>query len=134
MSDEPGPEPRETTDDAQAAIDLAHRLLDAARSGDEGLLAYVDRGVPVDLTDAGGNTLLMLAAYHGHTALVAGLLARGADADRPNDRGQTPLAGAVFKGDDATAGLLLAAGADPDAGTPSARATAEMFGQQDLLR
>lgn len=29
--------------------------------------------------------------------------------------------------------MLLEAGADPDAGTPSARATAEMFGTTDLL-
>ena len=28
----------------------------------------MDAGVPVDLTDAAGNTLLMLGAYHGHPA------------------------------------------------------------------
>ena len=98
------------------------------------LAAYVDAGVPVDLTDASGNTLLMLAAYHGHASVVQVLLDRGADADRVNDRGQTPLAGAVFKGEDEVVSTLLAAGADPDAGTPTARATAEMFGRADLLR
>ena len=61
MSDEPTSDPADgARGDAQGAIDLAHRLLDAAREGDEGLLAYVDRGVPVDLNDADGNTLVFL--------------------------------------------------------------------------
>ena len=74
--------------------------------------------MPVDLTDASGNTLLMLAAYHGHAATVTRLAARGADADRVNDRGQSPLAGAVFKDEQDVVRALLAAGADPDAGSP----------------
>jgi len=111
-------------------VELAHRMFDLAREGEATtLLAYVDGGVPVDLTDAQGNTLLMLAAYHGHAAVVAGLAGRGADVDRVNDRGQAPLAGAVFKGEDEVVATLLGLGADPDAGTPSARATAEMFGR-----
>ena len=111
-------------------VELAHRMFDLAREGEtDTLMAYVDGGVPVDLTDAQGNTLLMLAAYHGHAAAVAGLAGRGADVDRVNDRGQAPLAGAVFKGEDEVVAMLLGLGADPDAGTPSARATAEMFGR-----
>lgn len=111
-------------------VELAHRMFDLAREGAaERLLAYVDGGVPVDLTDAAGNTLLMVAAYHGHPGVVAGLAERGADVDRLNDRGQSPLAGAVFKAEDEVVATLLASGADPDAGTPSARATAEMFGR-----
>ncbi|GAA3645199.1 ankyrin repeat domain-containing protein [Microbacterium marinilacus] len=119
------------TDDISAdAIELAHRLFDWAREGSTALLLdQLDAGVPVELTDAQGNTLLMLAAYHGHADAVAGLLQRGADADRINDRGQTPLAGAVFKQHDDVVRVLLAAGADLDAGTPSARATAQMFGR-----
>ena len=115
-------------------VDLAHQLFDAARSGEaERVAAYVDAGVPVDLTDASGNTLLMLAAYHGHPGVVTALTARGADPDRLNDRGQSPLAGAVFKGEDAVVAALLQAGADPDAGTPTARATAAMFGHPELI-
>jgi ankyrin repeat protein len=75
----------------------------------------------------------MLAAYHGNAAAVRALLAHGADVNRINDRGQTPLAGAVFKGEREIVTALLAAGADPDAGQPSARAAAEMFGKADLL-
>lgn len=115
-------------------VELAHQMFDLARAGDAGRLgAYVEAGVPVDLTDASGNTLLMLAAYHGHAATVAALADRGADVDRLNDRGQSPLAGAVFKGEHEVVTALLAAGADPDAGTPTARETAQIFGQADLF-
>ncbi len=115
-------------------IELAHQLFDMAREGDtERLLAYVEAGAPVDLADPDGNTLLMLAAYYGHPALVGGLAERGADVNRVNDRGQSPLAGAIFKGEGEVATALLAHGADPDAGHPTARATAEMFDRADLL-
>lgn len=115
-------------------VALAHQMLDLAREGGgERLTAYVDAGVPVDLTDAAGNTLLMLAAYHGHAGVVSALAERGADVNRLNDRGQSPLAGAVFKGEDDVVRALLAAGADPDAGHPTARATAAMFERPDLL-
>lgn len=111
------------------AIEFAHRLFDGARAGDTACVASaVDQGVPVDLTDEKGNTLVMLAAYHGHAELVEALALRGADVNRQNDRGQTPLAGAVFKKSTDVISVLLAHGADLDAGTPSARATAEMFG------
>ncbi|ANW21173.1 ankyrin repeat domain-containing protein [Streptomyces clavuligerus] len=124
MSEVPDPE----------VIELATKVFDLARQGEaEKLAAYIDAGVPADLTNDRGDTLVMLAAYHGHTAAVETLLARGADPDRPNDRGQTPLAGAVFKGEDAVVRALLAGGADPAAGTPSAVDTARMFGKTELL-
>lgn len=110
-------------------VELAHQMFDLARAGyAERLGAYVDAGVPVDLTDASGNTLLMLAAYHGHAATVEALAGRGADVDRLNDRGQSPLAGAVFKGEDDVVTALRRLGADPGAGSPSARETAEFLG------
>ena len=87
----------------------------------------------MNLTDATGNTLLMLAAYHGHAETVSALVSLGADPDRTNDRGQSPLAGAIFKGEDDVVAALLAAEADPDVGTPSARATAQMFDRGELL-
>ncbi|MFD7340458.1 ankyrin repeat domain-containing protein [Streptomyces violascens] len=115
-------------------VELAAKIFDLAREGDaEALAAYVDAGVPANLTNDRGDSLVMLAAYHGHAEAVAALLARGAEADRANDRGQTPLAGAVFKGEDAVIKALLAGGADPSAGTPSAVDTARMFGKTDLL-
>ncbi|MCP3816973.1 ankyrin repeat domain-containing protein [Streptomyces sp. A3M-1-3] len=124
MSEAPDPE----------VVELATKIFDLARQGDaEALAAYVDAGVPVNLTNDRGDSLVMLAAYHGHPAAVAALLARGADADRANDRGQTPLAGAVFKGEEAVVRALLDGGADPKAGTPSAVDTARMFAKAELL-
>ena len=109
-------------------IELAGRVFDLARAGrtDE-LIDYVDAGVPVNLPNDKGDTLLILAAYQGHPGTVAALLARGADHARVDDRGQTALAAAVFRQSEATVRSLLDAGADPDAGGPSARATAEFF-------
>jgi uncharacterized protein len=115
-------------------VELAHQMFDLARAGEtDRLEAYVEAGVPVDLTDASGNTLLMLAAYHGHPGTVSMLARRGADVNGLNDRGQSPLAGAVFKGEDEVVAALLVAGADPESGTPTARETASMFGRPDLF-
>lgn len=115
-------------------VEIAHACFDFARDGDATRLgAYVDQGVPVDLTDAHGNTLLMLAAYHGQGNAVTALVERGADVNRLNDRGQSPLAGAVFKGEDTIVWLLLDAGADVDLGSPTARQTASMFGREGLV-
>ena len=112
----------------QGVIDLAVRVFGLARAGGtEELAAYVDAGVPANLTNEKGDTLLILAAYHGHADTVAALLERDADHSRANDRGQTALAAAVFKQSADTVRVLLAGGADPDAGRPSARATAQFF-------
>jgi ankyrin repeat protein len=116
-------------------IELAGRVFDLARSGStEELAAYVDAGVPVNLTNDKGDTLLILAAYHSHPETVVALLERGADHSRANDRGQTALAAAVFRQSADTVARLLAAGADPDAGGPSARATAAFFELPEMTR
>ncbi|WP_327347064.1 ankyrin repeat domain-containing protein [Streptomyces europaeiscabiei] len=124
MSEAPDPE----------VVELATRIFDLARRGEtEALVSYVDAGVPADLTNDRGDSLVMLAAYHGHADAVQALLARGGAADRVNDRGQTPLAGAVFKGEEGVVRVLLDGGADPVAGTPNAIDTARMFGRNELL-
>ncbi|WP_019059656.1 ankyrin repeat domain-containing protein [Streptomyces prunicolor] len=124
MSEAPDPE----------VVEFATKIFDLARQGGtEALVAYVDAGVPANLTNDRGDSLVMLAAYHGHAGAVRALLARGAEADRINDRGQTPLAGAVFKGEHEVIEVLLEAGADPAAGTPSAVDTARMFDKAELL-
>jgi ankyrin repeat protein len=118
----------------EETLALAEKLFQAARDGDTALLAaYLDAGAPASMTNSAGDSLLMLAAYHGHAETVQLLLRHGADADTANDRGQTPLAGAAFKGYPDVAKVLLAAGADPDAGTPSARAAAHMFARTEIL-
>ncbi|GGN71564.1 hypothetical protein GCM10011579_048000 [Streptomyces albiflavescens] len=124
MSEAPDPE----------VVELATKIFDLARRGEtEALVAYVDAGVPANLTNDRGDSLVMLAAYHGHAEAVRALLERGAEVDRINDRGQTPLAGAVFKVEEGVIRVLLDGGADPAAGTPSAIDTARMFGKTELL-
>ncbi|MFI6263344.1 ankyrin repeat domain-containing protein [Micromonospora sp. NPDC051006] len=107
---------------------FAHRMFDLARAGaTEELSGHLDAGLPVNLTNDKGDTLLILAAYHAHPETVAALLARGADHSRINDRGQTALAAAVFRSSSEAVRALLAAGADPDHGVPSAMDTARFF-------
>jgi uncharacterized protein len=118
----------------EAPPELAAKLFDLARSGDtDALTGYLDAGASAGLRNDAGDTLLMLAAYHGHAGTVAALLAHGADPNRANDKGQTPLAGAVFKGSDEIVRALVGAGADPAAGFPSAVETARMFGRTEFL-
>ncbi|MET0419510.1 MAG: ankyrin repeat domain-containing protein [Actinoplanes sp.] len=117
------------TEDLDAeTLAFAHRMFDLARSGSaEELAAQIDAGLPVNLTNDKGDTLLILAAYHSHPATVAALLERGADHTRTNDRGQTALAAAVFRSSTDAVRALLAAGADPAYGDPSAAETARFF-------
>ena len=118
----------------QEALDFAHQMFDLARDGQtERLAAYVDAGLPVNLTNDKGDSLLMLAAYHSHPHTVRALLDRGADVDRTNDRGQTALTAAVFRRSDDTVTALLGAGASPSAGSPSAIETANFFDLPDML-
>ncbi|WDZ82544.1 ankyrin repeat domain-containing protein [Micromonospora cathayae] len=122
----------EELDDATLAF--AHRMFDLARGGATGeLAAQVDAGLPVNLTNSKGDTLLILAAYHAHPETVAALLDRGADHGRTNDRGQTALAAAVFRSSAEAVRALLAAGADPDHGSPSAVETARFFDLAPML-
>lgn len=114
-----------------AVINMAMELARQGRADE--LIELVERGLPVNVTDSDGNTLLMLAAYHGQLQAVRALISLGADVDLRNTRDQSPIAGAIFKGEDEVVAELRGAGADLDAGTPSARATAELFGKTELL-
>ncbi|KAG1824867.1 ankyrin repeat-containing domain protein [Suillus subaureus] len=115
-------------------VNFAHRMFDAAREGNTELLFQaVDAGLPVNLTNDKGNTLLMLAAYAGHAELTKGLLQRKADPNRLNDLGQSIIAGAVFKSHDAVVRILAKAGADPRIGKPTAIEAAHIFGRKELM-
>lgn len=130
----PQPEARpvpELTEDEMAYV---LSLFDLAREGDtEGLMPALQAGVPANLTNAKGDTLLILAAYHQHGELVTALLQAGADTDRVNDNGQTALLSAVFRGDEAIVRALLAAGASQTAGAHTAVETAQVFERTELL-
>lgn len=82
------------------AVAFAARMYNAARAGQLEIFEQaLPAGLPANLTNEKGDTLLMLAAYHGHANLVKLLVNHGADPNKINDRGQSPLAGAVFKGE-----------------------------------
>lgn len=116
--------------DALSDEELAflHSIFDLAREGAaDKLLAIIDQGIPADLTDSKGDTLMILAAYNGHEAIVSGLVDRGADVNRLNDKGQGALTCAVFRKNESMTRYLLANGADPKLGAQNALAVAQMF-------
>lgn len=115
-------------------IGLATKIFNFAREGDTAnLRLYIENGVPINLTNDKGDTLVMLSSYHGHLDTLDLLLEKGADVNRVNDRGQTPLAGAVFKGEEAIVRRLIEGGADARLGTPSAMDAAKMFNKPEYL-
>jgi ankyrin repeat protein len=127
--------PHGTPDLSDEELAFLHSTFDLARNGEaEKLLALVDQGIPADLTDPKGDTLMILAAYNGHNALVQGLAERGADVNRLNDKGQGALTCAVFRQNEALARWLLENGADPRLGPQNALAVTDMFGLPDLRK
>jgi ankyrin repeat protein len=127
----PGPGPGELDEETLA---FAHRMFELAREvRAEELAAYVDAGLAANLTNGKGDTLLILAAYHGHPATAAALLARAADHAGTDDRSQPASAAATFRRSAESVPPLLDAGADPAQGNQSAPATATFFELPDML-
>jgi uncharacterized protein len=122
----------------QRYAELQNLALDAARVGDTELLAsMIQAGMPVNLQDLKGNTLLMLATYHGNVGTVTFLLEHKAEPDRRNLRNQTPLGGVAFKGYAEIAALLLDHGADLNAdqgGGTTPLMLASLFGRTEMER
>ena len=112
-------------------------VLDLAREGRTAeLLEMIEAGVSVNLSNARGDTPLILAAYREHLGTVEALLAVGADTDMVNSMGQTALAAAIFRNNAPIVTALLDAGADTSSGTNPAMAIAQQFGltqMQQLL-
>jgi len=118
----------------EAELAYVSSLFDAARNGDTQLLSSaLDAGVPVNLTNSKGDTLLNLAAYLEREETVAMLLAHGADTERVSDMGFTALVCAVFRGNEPIARALLEAGAGQATGHQHAQDVARVFGQEHLL-
>lgn len=114
---------------------FAARVFDLARHGDADELGrLLDAGLPANLRNGKGDSLVMLAAYNGNEPAVRVLLAHGADPDMLNDNGQAPLAGVAFKGETAIARLLLEHGAKPDGigGDRTPLMVAAMFDKSEI--
>lgn len=110
-------------------------VLDLAREGRTGpLLEMIEAGVSINLTNARGDSPLILAAYREHPETVVALLHAGADSSLVNSMGQTALAAAVFRNSEPIVRSLLDAGADPSLGAHTAMQIAEQFGLVDMQR
>lgn len=97
---------------------LGLRLRAAAAEGDlERVRSLLAQGADPDAWDGahpGLPTPLLAAAFVGHEAVVATLLAAGASAERANTQGRTPLHHAADQDHGQVVALLLAAGARSD--------------------
>ena len=103
-------------------------VFELARDGLTGPLGeMIDAGVPLNLVNGRGDSLLIVASYAQHQGTVQELLRRGADTAIVNSMGQTAVACAVFRGNEAILLDLLQAGADPDLGSHTALQIADQF-------
>ena len=106
MSDQ---QPASMNADEQQAF--AEQVFDRARQGDADMLRrLLENGLPANLRNHKGDTLVMLASYHGHLEATRVLLEHGADPLIANDNGQLPVAGAAFKGNLEMVRLLVEQG------------------------
>ncbi|MDY7554394.1 ankyrin repeat domain-containing protein [Pseudomonas veronii] len=119
------------------AAEFAEQVFDVARRGDAALLAaLLAKGLPANLRNHNGDTLLMLAAYHGHADAVRVLLEFKADPQIANDKHQLPIAGAAFKGNLPVVKALIEGGTPVDASSSDGRTAlmmAAMFNRVEMV-
>ena len=100
--------------------------------------AYFAAKQPVDILDARGDTLLILAAYHGRDEAVRSILEqKDVQIDARNRMGFTALTGAAFKGHLEVARQLVAKGADVNAANGQGQTPlmfAAMFGRAEVAK
>ncbi|RYE41016.1 MAG: ankyrin repeat domain-containing protein [Hyphomicrobiales bacterium] len=122
----------------QETYELAQELFQLVRVGADvpRLAKLLEMGLAPNIRDGKGDSLLMLASYHGHHEMTRLLLEHGGDPQLANDRGQIPLAGAAFKGDTAIARLLIEHCAQVNARTPDGKTPlmfAAMFNRTEII-
>ncbi|MBA1291767.1 ankyrin repeat domain-containing protein [Pseudomonas lurida] len=127
--------PRQMTEDE--AAEFAEQVFDVARKGDAAMLAaLLAKGLPANLRNHNGDTLLMLAAYHGHAEAVKVLLEFKANPLIANDKNQLPIAGAAFKGNLPVVKALIEGGTPVEAASSDGRTAlmmAAMFNRVEML-
>ncbi|MHA6476125.1 ankyrin repeat domain-containing protein [Stutzerimonas sp. KH-1] len=118
-----------------ATLAFAEQVLDSARNGDSSRLdQLLGQGMPPNLRNHAGDSLLMLASYHGHLAATRVLLEHGADVESRCEDGKTALMMAAMFNRTAIVTHLLALGADPharDASGATALTAARLMGAVD---
>jgi ankyrin repeat protein len=139
-------EQRVTSQQEATLAELSRYFFAAARSGETAVLKeFLQAGFPVDTTNEGSYTALMIAAYQGQAAAVDLLLKAGADACIRDKRGHTALMGAMIKAEWGIARQLYAIDCDQqntakatDAITDKSQMTAaqfaEKFGQSEKFK
>jgi hypothetical protein len=117
--------------------EFQHLSVERALRGETDALADMMRqGLPVNLRDRRGNSLLLLSSYHGHLETAPMLFKSGADVDLRNAKGQTPLVGVAFNGHLKLVELLLWHGADihsDNGGGITPIMFASMFGRLEMV-
>lgn len=130
------PQAHAETLDAET-LAFAQKVFQFARLGAaEHLGPLLEQGLPANLCNHKGDSLLMLASYHGHFDTARLLLEYDADPEIRNDHGQTPLAGAAYKGDLAMARLLVEHGADVNGASEDGKTAlmlAAMFDRTEIV-
>jgi hypothetical protein len=106
----PEPEPYPVLDDESLAF--AGRIFHFARAGRADALSELfEQGLPANIRNDRGDSLLMLACSHGQEAATRVILEAGGDPELANDHGETPLTAASSKGEQGIVRLLLEHGA-----------------------
>jgi ankyrin repeat protein len=137
--DPPKPEkPRPVVLDEATRTKLREIAFQAAREGDVTTLsAYFEEGLPADIVNDRGDTLLILAAYHGHAEAVKAVLgAPKAPLDAKNKMGFTALTGAAYRGNLPIVKQLAKAGAKLDTANDRGQTPlmyAAMFGRKEVV-
>ncbi|AMM26902.1 ankyrin repeat domain-containing protein [Variovorax sp. PAMC 28711] len=122
----------------QEFIEFAQEVFRLARTGEAQTLAgLLQKGLPPNMSNHKGDTLLMLAAYHGHAEATKVLLEAGAEPDRYNDMAQTPLGASAYKGSLQIVELLLSHGAQMNFAPPGGKTPlmfAAMFNRLEIVK
>jgi len=120
------PDPTDTR--KQPGEELLNDIFDHARLGHiDSVQLYLDTGYSPNIVNARGDSLLIIATYHGHLPLTKILLAQPeVEVDYQNSMGFTSLTGASFKGFAEIMQELIAAGANVNRQNASGQ-TALMF-------
>lgn len=121
----------------EQTYELAQQVFELVRAGRVAEMKQpLAMGLPANLRNGNGDSLLMLASYNGQYGMTKLLLENDADPELANDRQQTPLAGVAFKGYADIAELLIEYGADVNAKTPDGKTPlmfAAMFNQTAII-
>ncbi len=134
----PQPKSKPVVLDPATLAKLREVAFDAAREGDLKTLAeYFKAGQPADIVNNRGDTLLILASYHGHDDAVKAILDQPkAPLDARNKMGFTALTGAAYKGYLGIVKQLVAKKADLNASNARKQTPlmfAAMFGRAEVV-